>query len=619
MKKLVSQSPLCKSSGCGLKNMNPTQFRFSSDNFLTSKWPLLPEASFIHLVVLCALMTMTSAFGQAPQLASVAPVDGAIGIATDSIIVFTFDQPLNEATSVFQGVPPVAGNFEIQPSGLFFNGELSADRTKLSLTPEGNSMPPNTEITWILNPAGAFFPIVGDTGLSIATTSGSFTTGGNTIPAPELSRVFPEYDATDVSPNTFIIFDFDQNMDISAPPQISLSQAPFGNIRIEPDSAASSFAAEWDGSSGLALFNTIPLQPGTTITWTLNPAGTSNPLTSADGGILVEIGGSFSIAGESTGSNEECDPMDDDLGSYFVSKTFGHVQISASEVIPKTDEEAFFGTAVESPPNGPAVTDGSITIPGGTTQPLKNSFSFYSFFSLIPEEAIMESVLPAGNYVLRFNQEGRSERVISMTMPSTFASIPTIQNYGAAQAIDSTQDFALEWGEFLAVGSGRRITVTITDLLDKIIFMAPNDCIPRDLSPSATSIVIPAGYLRPGTAYAAILQFSDVFYNSLDDVLEMSGSGAVSRTTSFEIQTLGEGSIDLIPATFTNYRLLPNGNPELTIFGSESAIYSVERSASLGNPSWITVGSITTSAAGNGVFEDTDNSLVPRAVSFRTV
>ncbi len=90
----------------------------------------------------------------------------------------------------------------------------------------------------------------------------------------------------------------------------------------------------------------------------------------------------------------------------------------------------------------------------------------------------------------------------------------------------------------------------------------------------------------------------------------MSGFGSVSRSTTFEIQTLGEGNIDLIPATFTNYRLLPNGNPELTIFGSASATYSVERSASLGNPSWSTVGSITTGAGGNGVFEDTDGTLV---------
>src|SRR5439155_22990410 len=76
----------------------------------------------------------------------------------------------------------------------------------------------------------------------------------------------------------------------------------------------------------------------------------------------------------------------------------------------------------------------------------------------------------------------------------------------------------------------------IADEFGNRIFMPPNACVPRTLDPAATSIVIPANYLRPGFYYQGFLVFSLNFYNSTTDVAQMTGNGFVQRTTTFSLK-----------------------------------------------------------------------------------
>jgi len=63
-------------------------------------------------------------------------------------------------------------------------------------------------------------------------------------------------------------------------------------------------------------------------------------------------------------------------------------------------------------------------------------------------------------------------------------------------------------------------------------------------------------------------------------------------------------------ANFTGFALLPNSNPQLTISGTAGAIYSIQRTSTLINPTWNSAGTVTIPAGGTGTFEDTDATLV---------
>src|SRR5439155_17077167 len=126
--------------------------------------------------------------------------------------------------------------------------------------------------------------------------------------------------------------------------------------------------------------------------------------------------------------NELCTTTTPTTGSYSVTKYFEHVQTSADEVVPRSGIPALFSAAVQSPPAGPAVTNGSLTLPDGTTNIL-TSLASQGLFYLSGQYdtlAALEAAYPEGSYTVRFNQTGLPERVIAMMMPATPAVIPKI-------------------------------------------------------------------------------------------------------------------------------------------------------------------------------------------------
>jgi hypothetical protein len=137
--------------------------------------------------------------------------------------------------------------------------------------------------------------------------------------------------------------------------------------------------------------------------------------------------------------------------------------------------------------------------------------------------------------------------------------------------------------------------------------MAPNFCVPRALDPAATSIVIPTNYFKADSTYQAQLMFGMQFYEGTD-AAGMVGYGAAQRITSFELKTSG-ASVVIAAARFTGFRLLSSGHPEMNLSGTPNKIYVIERSGSLLNAVWNSLGSVTMTGTGTGVFEDSDASL----------
>src|SRR5437868_10088629 len=58
-----------------------------------------------------------------PQVLSVTPANGQTGIATNSPVVFVFDQDMDTRILPFNSLPPtLIGNFEFEPANVLFGG-----------------------------------------------------------------------------------------------------------------------------------------------------------------------------------------------------------------------------------------------------------------------------------------------------------------------------------------------------------------------------------------------------------------------------------------------------------------------------------------------------------------
>jgi hypothetical protein len=410
-----------------------------------------------------------------------------------------------------------------------------------------------------------------------------------------------------------MVFVFDQPMDTTVDWMPSFPPFAIGNFEWSLDTF--SVVHEWDWSedgrtlTAAYLFGEFPA--GTLVMWTLNPGGGGDdPFVSESGVPLPETTGSFMTAGQSTGQegDEDCDGFPDEWGSYAIFKGASYEQTSAADPLPAANAPYGFGAIVGAVEAGPELSEGSVTIPGAGEQELDPApFTGDLFwFSTVPTEELWMSLFPEGSYTLRFTAVGESERVIAMDLPSEDFPTPKIANFGAAQSIDASQDFTLHWNEFTGAGDDGYLSVVITDETfdSEIVFQVPNYCVPIEIAPSATSVVIPADTLVADRVYQGILTFGRYGYLSTNDIPEMAGSCGVSKMTSFTLNTTTGGGA-AIPATFNAVRILGNGNPEMSLTGTGGLDYRVERTGSMAAPNWVEVGVVTMDGTGSGVFEDT--------------
>ncbi len=552
---------------------------------------------------------------QAPQLVSVSPARGATGVAVNEPLVFTFDRDMDINIPLVPSLPGIfVGNIEFDPPGVaFVDGAWSEDRRVLTCTPSGD-WPPNTAITWRLNPVGSLFPLTSASGTPLGMVSGEFTTGsggGGGGGAPELVAAVPAVGAVGVPVTTTVTFVFDRPMKKTTPGAGAIQWQGNGL-----DPARFSYSWSADGQNLIADY-AGDLPPLTMIAWQLNPSGATARLESAEGVPLPEdtYVGVFTTGSTAGGGGCDPDGIPDDWGAYNFGKSGAFVQTSTADPVPGAEEPFNFAATVKSPQAGPAITAASVTLPGGTRKNLNAvPLGGLLFFADTPaSEAALDAAYPGGNYTLRFTPSGQAERTVNMNLPAAWPPVPKVANYSEAQAVNPRQDFTLRWNAFTGAGAQDFISLVIssTNLLGAtVVFEAPDPCVPRALPVTATSIVIPANTLQPNQTYQATLTFGRLGYFSTNAVPDMAGSAYVTRSTDFTLRT-GAGTVVGAPARFTGYRRLPNGNPELTFTGTSSHPYTLQRATSLTARDWVNLGTVTTDATGRGVYEDTQPGKQP--------
>jgi hypothetical protein len=572
-------------------------------------------------IIVVALAGAATAFGQTPpRIVSVSPVNGAQGVARDSAIVIVFDQEMNLLRTPAPSIAGLyIGNFEIHPTNLVFTGAWNSDRRTLRLW-SSDPLPLDTTITWTINPPGLFFfePLASSSNVPVETVSGSFQTltdpaGGR---APKVESISPPSGATNISPSRELVFTFDLPMDTNVVPVGSFPPFLVGNYEILPATAGAQFQPTWsaDGRE-LRLKPAGTLPAGTTVTWTLNPIGTTLPLKSAAGKELAKTNGTYRvIANPGANTNETCNPGGTNVvttGFYTLVKNLAHTHVSSALVVPADNGPATFGAFVQSPPQPAApVTNASITFPNGTSGKLTNQFGSFTHYRSFASETELDTAYPAGSYMMHLTQQGGQEQMVHMNIPASPSSIPIILNFTEAQSIKTTEPFILRWNAFTPSTIGAYINVFISDEFGNLVFMAPNPCVPRALATTDTAVTIPANYFRPGQRYQGTLQFGSRFYFSTNDIPQMIGNGNLIRSTSFTLNAADGGSnTGTAPARFITLRLTSTGQPEMTLSGTAAKSYRVQRSTTLTGANWTNVGVVTMETSGMGTITDSQTPL----------
>jgi len=193
-----------------------------------------------------------------------------------------------------------------------------------------------------------------------------------------------------------------------------------------------------------------------------------------------------------------------------------------------------------------------------------------------------------------------------MTMSADHGLIPKIENFSEAQSVNPGADFTLRWNQFAGASSSGYINVSLTDPQGRMVFRAPNQCVPRPLTTGDTSVVIPANRLQPNVTYTGVLQFGDMFFFDTNSVPSMTGSGTIGAFTLFTLKT-GEGGSTTVgaAANLIESRLLPNGNPQFKVTGTIAHIYAIERTSTV-PLNCNEIGTVTIEVGGNATFEDTE-------------
>lgn len=370
----------------------------------------------------------------------------------------------------------------------------------------------------------------------------------------------PPLGATNAAPWGGVVLVFNQAMDTTVPPLASRSGGFVGNHEVTSPSGPIGMSGSWGADRRTLVLRpeaAIPL--GTPVTWTLNPSGASRPLRSALGEALPTLTGGFQIAPDAGGNpSEECPPPDNPPTTYTVSKLVQYHQRSSADPVLLPGSPGFFGVTIQPAEGGAEVLGGSVTAPDGSRWELSPKFGQFRLLETYPTVSALDLAWPPGAYTLRIHRQGSPERVIPFALPVAPGPVPRVVNYDEAQSVDASRDFTLRWTGFTSGGPGALVRVILSDDLGHRLFLAPDACGRRLLDPGADSVVIPAGFLRPGFTYQGQLVFALNFHALTGEAGRLSGNGFVQRVTTFSLHTLGQTGVP--PPEWCPLEPLPDGS-----------------------------------------------------------
>jgi hypothetical protein len=359
---------------------------------------------------------------------------------------------------------------------------------------------------------------------------------------------------------------------------------PVQKIAWSANVTAANFSYSWSTSgTNLTAKDNTDWPANATVTWTLDPT----VFKAQDGTPLIAINnsGSFTTgSGGSTTNNLPCtggSSTNSGFGSISLFKSVRYLQTSASTPVIDGSDGATFAASVTSPATNP-VTSASIQF-NGISKPLTNlaanipglagQFLLFDSFS---SESAMNVAYPAGAYTLTIIRAGGTATLTLNLPANAVPPIPQITDLAQTLSLNPTNDFTVQWGPFTNAVPNDSIAFDLTDG-HGTDFRAPDYCLPRPLTNTATSILIPKNTFGVGAVIDGSLSFEKVTGFDTNSIPTMPAFAGYSKMTEFRA---GSGGTTTQPK-LKNVVHLPNGTVSLEVQGSAGATLTVEASTDL--------------------------------------
>jgi hypothetical protein len=298
---------------------------------------------------------------------------------------------------------------------------------------------------------------------------------------PTIVSTVPANFATGVSPTAPVVITFSEEMD-----------PEYTSVDFYDSSTFAQLATldSWNPGHTVLTCTPSPSFPANRmIVWSasgLTPGG--EPLGGEGGGIFTT--GSGGGTGGS-GTNR--------VTTFSIGESHTYVQTSAADAV--IDAEIPYGfvaqTLLASNRTANAIT---LLLPTAAVSNLVQSPGKPEQWLLLStslSQSTLDATFPNGNYTFTVTAPTSNQQV-TVTLPSTVTQppVPHIANFEAAQSVDASQPFTLQWDALAGGASAQYIFVQIG-----AAFRTPEPDAPGALNGAATSVMIPAGTLQPNTTY----------------------------------------------------------------------------------------------------------------------
>jgi hypothetical protein len=243
-----------------------------------------------------------------------------------------------------------------------------------------------------------------------------------------------------------------------------------------------------------------------------------------------------------------------DVSLYYIAKSQGWTQTGPANISRSTGNKyVFSGQFIEAIQG--TVGSGSVTLPTAQELPfvmIDNRLAVIWSTNDNIGLAAFNTNFPNGTYVMRLTTIHDGSKLCSLRLTNdVYPSIPSVSNYDAAQVIDSTKPFTLQW---LSLGGGSSDFVHFS--VEQVSLPASNNIVFSTGYPGATnalnglstSVTIPANTFGPGVTYWAHIwstMSTDINTTSYQGATGYAGYG---QNLYFTMKTIGSP----LPPTLTN-------------------------------------------------------------------
>jgi hypothetical protein len=244
-----------------------------------------------------------------------------------------------------------------------------------------------------------------------------------------------------------------------------------------------------------------------------------------------------------------------DVETTYIGKGRVYAQTNAGTPVLKSYPYIFEAAVrAATPLTGTALTDATwseppFPVPPGAWQfipPPSARSALWSWIERSTSQSTVDSAHPDGDYYIKLNtvHDGlRTNRVV--LSGSTYPPAPQIANYAAAQNIDPSSDFTLQWNPIAGGRETDLITFTVLNSTNRtgIVFQTPTSPdAPSALDGTQTSVTLPTGTLLAGRVYVARLRYQRIVNVDRTSYPGELGYAAYFASTDFYLATVSADS-----------------------------------------------------------------------------